>query len=412
MSNVWTKAYNRLIELYGETADIRMINRFYSEKRILLSCELYMHYLEFFGRLREYATQKGEHIFVRGTAGSSFVAYLLGATDINPLPRHSYCPHCHKVIFMAEGSPFDSITGKCSCGEELVIDGHGVPFESNIKYAIAEKIQLGVSHSFFDEAKRMICDEMWDKAIITLHDRAIAPTRFCFLDREDNDDGDYALSGNSELFSDLPHITLVPVAMLDKYRELERKTGFKIKDIGYREQSLAFEGFMECSVAKIPHFDNSFMRNILKTVEPQSYGELLKLIGFSLSTNVWNDNAEILFDDRRMSLREIPAYREELYSMICDRLYQKGIYDGGFAYEIMERVRLGDYTRKGGIDDASLFALCHLGFDNDFICFLEKINYMFPKAHGVAYLREAIAMMFYKMQFGKEYDEIMLDNKA
>jgi len=45
----------------------------------------------------------------------------------------------------------------------------------------------------------------------------------------------------------------------------------------------------------------------------------------------------------------------------------------------------------------------------DFIYFLSNINYMFPKAHGIAYLREAITMMFYKTKFNKEYNEIMLE---
>ena len=47
----------------------------------------------------------------------------------------------------------------------------------------------------------------------------------------------------------------------------------------------------------------------------------------------------------------------------------------------------------------------------DFIFFLEKINYMFPKAHGVAYLREAIAMMYYKLKYNKEYNEVILENE-
>ena len=115
-----------------------------------------------------------------------------------------------------------------------------------------------------------------------------------------------------------------------------------------------------------------------------------------------------LFDNHRMSLREIPAYREDLYDMICEKLRQKGIYETGLAYEIMEKARRGYYERSGGVDEDTMSMLLNLGFDMDFIFFLEKINYMFPKAHGVAYLREAITMMFYKIKFNKEYNEIMV----
>jgi hypothetical protein len=35
---------------------------------------------------------------------------------------------------------------------------------------------------------------------------------------------------------------------------------------------------------------------------------------------------------------------------------------------------------------------------------------MFSKAHGVACLREAIAMMYYKLKYNKEYNKIILEN--
>ena len=85
------RAYDRLIEIYGGDQafiEVGFLNRFYQEKMILKECELYTRYLGLLGRVRQVAEEKGEHIFVRGTAGSSLIAYLLGATDINPLPRH------------------------------------------------------------------------------------------------------------------------------------------------------------------------------------------------------------------------------------------------------------------------------------------------------------------------------------
>lgn len=92
---ILNKAYKRLLEIYGGervTPDIGILNRFYKEKMMLNECELYTRCLGLLGEIRKAADDRGEHIFVRGTTGSSFVAYLLGATDTNPLPRHVYCP--------------------------------------------------------------------------------------------------------------------------------------------------------------------------------------------------------------------------------------------------------------------------------------------------------------------------------
>ena len=93
--------------------------------------------------------------------------------------------------------------------------------------------------------------------------------------------------------------------------------------------------------------------------------------------------------------------------MICDKLRKKRIYETGLAYEVMEKAISGYYARNGGVDKDTKQALSELGFDMDFIMFIGKINYMFPKAHGVSYLKDAIKLMFYKLNFSDEYDNIM-----
>jgi hypothetical protein len=258
----------------------------------------------------------------------------------------------------------------------------------------------------------MIRDEMWDKAIITLRNKEHSLTWFCFQDRERNEDGDYILNGNREIFAKLPRITLVPDKMLDKYREIEVATGFKMKDIGTEEYSEVYFKFMKGDMKGIPLFDNSYMRELWKTINPQSYADLLKMIGFAHSTNVWSENAEHLYKEHRLSLREIPAFREELFRMISEYLRKKGIYDTGLAFDVMDKAYRGYYAKVGSVDEETVLALLQLDVDMDYIFFLEKINYMFSKAHGVAYLREAIAMMYYKLKYNKEYNIIILENSG
>ena len=405
------RAYDRLIEIYGGKEafiEIAFLNRFYQEKMILRECELYMRYLGFLGKVRQVAEEKGEHIFVRGTAGSSLIAFLLGATDINPLPRHDYCPNCHCVKFKGEYLPFDQDEVKCSCGADPIAEGFNIPFESNLKSVLSGHIQLVVSCEFFDEVEQMIRDEMWDKAIITLRNDKFSPTWFCFQDKEKNEDGEYVLNGNSELFSKLPRITLVPDKTLDKYRELEKATSFKMKDIGMKEYSEAYFRFMEGDIEGISMFDNAFMRELWVKLKPQSYDDMLKMIGFAHSTNGWKENGEWNYDEHRMSLREIPAYREDVFNLISEHLRKKGIYDSGLAYEVAEKTWRGHYAKDGQIDEETMMTMFRLDIDAAFVFFLEQVNYMFPKAHGVAYLREAIIMMFYKKHFNQEYNQIIL----
>ena len=408
---IFDKAYERLRELYlgySHSLDVRLLNRFYQEKMILEESELYLRYLEFIGRMKNKAESIGEHVSARGTAGASLIAFLLGATDVNPLPRHEYCPNCRRIHFTGEGVPYGGLATKCSCDSEMIIDGFDIPFESVLKSVEREHITLGVSEAFFDNAKRMIYDEMWDKAIVTLRNEEKSTTWFCFLDREENDNGEYALDGNSELFSECPRITLMPLAILDRFKELEVATGFKMGDVGRFESDFVFPFMMDGAFDGIFNLDNVFVRDVLATTSPRSYDDIFKIIGFAHSTGVWRENGEILFDDRKMSLREIPAYREELYGMICEKLRKKGMYETGFAYEVTEKARRGYYNSKGGVDEDTELCLLDIGFDSDFIFLLERVEYMFTKAHGALYLREAIALMFYKFNFSKEFNEIIL----
>jgi DNA polymerase III alpha chain len=78
----------------------------------------------------------------RGSVGSSFIAKLLGITEVNPLKPHYVCPSCGFSEFKGDKGPFsnelDAVSDgfdlparKCpECGGDLCADGHDIPFET------------------------------------------------------------------------------------------------------------------------------------------------------------------------------------------------------------------------------------------------------------------------------------------
>jgi DNA polymerase-3 subunit alpha (Gram-positive type) len=72
----------------------------------------------------------------RGSIGSSFVAFLCGVTDLNPLPFYYFCPSCHYAkLYQTNDRVYSSYDyqgeEKCpNCSNLLTMEGHNLPFET------------------------------------------------------------------------------------------------------------------------------------------------------------------------------------------------------------------------------------------------------------------------------------------
>ena len=95
---LWNKAFDAMRKHYGNPAPIEIMNRLLTEHAEMQNTDMIV-YFNLLSVLATEAKKQGEHIRVRGGTGVSFVAYLLGATEINPLKPHYYCSECGTVIF-------------------------------------------------------------------------------------------------------------------------------------------------------------------------------------------------------------------------------------------------------------------------------------------------------------------------
>ena len=89
-------------------------------------------------RLVKHSNDDGYLVGSRGSVGSSFVATMMGITEVNPLPAHYRCLNCKTSVFNDDnGNPlgatyssgFDLPDKKCpNCGEAMYKDGQDMPF--------------------------------------------------------------------------------------------------------------------------------------------------------------------------------------------------------------------------------------------------------------------------------------------
>lgn len=72
-------------------------------------------------RLVKRSLDDGYLVGSRGSVGSSFVACMCGITEVNALPPHYRCPHCHKGFFDVDKSKYkvgvDLPDKDCPCAD-------------------------------------------------------------------------------------------------------------------------------------------------------------------------------------------------------------------------------------------------------------------------------------------------------
>lgn len=139
--------------------------------------------------------------------------------------------------------------------------------------------------------------------------------------------------------------------------------------------------------AGIPEFGTPFVRGILEITKPTTFDELLKISGLSHGTDVWLNNAKDLIDAGVCTLKDVIGCRDD----IMVYLMQKGMKPK-LAFTIMESVRKGRGLKPEWIEEMKANNV-----EDYYIDSCEKIKYMFPKAHAVAYVTMAVRIAWFKV---------------
>ena len=113
-------------------------------------------------RLVKHSNDDGYIVGSRGSVGSSFVATLMGITEVNPLPAHYRCLKCQHSIFNDEdGTPFgknypsgfDLPDKVCpNCGEPLKKDGQDMPFATFLGFNADKVPDIDLNFSDLNQA--------------------------------------------------------------------------------------------------------------------------------------------------------------------------------------------------------------------------------------------------------------------
>ncbi len=414
------------------------------------------------------SNEDGYLVGSRGSVGSSFVATMAKITEVNPLPPHYLCPHCHFSDFNVQAdSGYDLVDSKCpKCGEIMHGEGQDIPFETFLGFegdkvpdidlnfsseyqdkahaytkeifgedkvfragtisTVAEKTAYGYLKGYMESMQLETELSSAERTYIALRCENVKKTTgqhpggiiVIPQNMDIHDFTPYQYPANNPYsewrtthfeFNDIHENVLKldilghvdPTAM----RLLEKITGVDVLSIPMNDpatislfhtsKALKFinKGFKEKTGAMgLPEFGTKFVRGILEDAKPKNFSDLLRISGLSHGTDVWSNNARDLIH-KGILLNDVIGCRDD----IMVYLIRKGL-KAREAFEIMESVRKGKGLKKNWI--ANMKANNVPGW---YIESCQKIKYMFPKAHAVAYCIMAVRVGWFKINYPLHY---------
>ena len=407
----------KLQALYGTNPPVSIVQRLNDELSQMTGTNYSSVYM-LLHHLAAHLSNAGGRIGIRGTLSSTLTSFLLGISDINPLPAHYRCPCCSYLEFVSADSGYDLPATACPyCGSALCGDGHNIPYETCLGIDPVEQIEtveINVTASAWETAVCFLVD-FWGAERIARADEWNNPVCFMLLP-----DGMHfedvtpiteltpsvcgvhkrTVLPGYDLVPALLRVILLPHRNYDAIRQLHRLTGTKPEDIDYSDPNV-YQLFQDLDTCGIPGFSTDCSKEILHTRKDIRFSDLIRVSGMACGSGVWEDNGE-----KRLghdSFRELIANRDDIFLTL-----RKYGVDPQSAHDVMETVRKGRFSADIDQNRKTAQMLLRKGVPEWYVESMRKVRHLTSKAHTAHNVKTAVTLAWFKTYFPTEFYNVTL----
>ena len=152
----------------------------------------------------------------------------------------------------------------------------------------------------------------------------------------------------------------------------------------------------------LPEYGTDTCSDILVKAKPKSFADVVAIAGLAHGTNVWQHNQESLIKDGIMTLHDCIAARDDIMKYLIAHGVAPEV-----AFKTMEKVRKGKKIPLEFIP-----VLKEHGIPDYYIDACNKIKYLYPKAHAVAYATMAVRVGYFKVYYPLEFYAIWFSARS
>ena len=435
---IYQKCYVMAKKIYGTTLPEKIKERLELELNSIKNNNFASIYL-ISSDMVEYSNRLGYGVTSRGSVGDSFVAYLLGITDINPIEYNfpfeffaginydkepdidlnfSEIVQTKIFDFLQEkygkdkiiwGGTIGTIADKTleNCNEEY-LNTFEIDNTSNREF-ILEKL-AGIKKSTSEHLGRVFIIpeniEITDICPVEIGENGFFKTHM-----------DYHSIDNIGLykFDILRHD--VPTMLYELEKETNTSSiNIKLDD---KETLELFQHVNDISypisIDGIPEFGTTFVKRMIEIAKPQNINDLVCVSALSHGSNTWIYNADSLIRKEHKKVDEVISNREDMYNYLLNNGIKRNT-----AYEIVDFVKSGKASKgqDSGKSNSGRYKelnekwtgykkiLQQYNIPEWYIKSAEKIKYMFPKSHVIENSINAFKIAWYKVHYTEAFYKV------